>query len=470
MIESRGIRTGAGLRAAWEDVREIIGGERFVALLLSGSAAAFVVKVAGAGLGFLAHLVLARALGVSSYGTFVYVYTWTRILAMVSRMGFQNSLVRFVPEYSVREEWALLKGACRRSFQLVALVSGLMGLGLLALVMLAPGAVGAGRAPVFAVAAVALPFLALLGVEKGLLRGWKHVALADLPELVIRPALLLFSVVVLYWFVGGDGISATGATALHSGGMVFAVVAGAVFLKKTTPSELERKTSPAYESRKWLSVSLPLLLVSGMYMLSRHVSLMTVAFLTGDRAAGLLGAGLRVSRIVVFGLSATNMIVAPLIAELYHKENRAELQRLLTVAAWGIFGITVLLSVGLVTVGPLILGAFGEGFRPAYLPLVIILIGQLVNSMSGAVGFIMLMTGHQNQAAVIVGTSVALNFVLCLILVPVFGVIGGAMAMCAGIAFWNIAMVVYVWRKLGLNPTVLPRRWMSRFYAGRSEP
>jgi O-antigen/teichoic acid export membrane protein len=458
--QSNGIRLDAGLRTAWGDLWDKLRGEGLTAVLLRGSAGAFGVKIAGAALGFLVQVVLARALGVRSYGTFIYVYTWTRIFAVLSRLGFHNSLVRFVPEYTVKRQWALLKGASRRSFQLVALTGGCLAAAVLIFAGTAPGIVGPGRAPAFAVAALGIPLLALLGVEQGLLRGLKRVALADTPELVLRPAFLVVATVVFYLYVGRGSLSASCATALHAGATAIAFVGGLCFLRSASPKKMVNSAETNYETRRWVTVSLPLLAIAGMNLLSRQTSLLMVGSLAGDQAAGILGAAFRLSRLVIFGLLATNMIIAPMIAELYEEGKSSELQKLLTVGAWGIFAFTCLSSLFLIILGPYVLHLFGTGFQAAYIPLVIILGGLITNSLSGVVIYIMMMTGHQNQAALIVGGSVAVNFVLCFILVPRFGVLGAAAAMSVAMTCWNLAMVLYVWWNLDLNPTIfrLPAR------------
>ncbi len=91
-----------------------------------------------------------------------------------------------------------------------------------------------------------------------------------------------------------------------------------------------------------------------------------------------------------------------------------------------------------------------------YWSLVILVGGQIVNTLSGSVEFIMLMTGHQRAAAVIVAGAVAIILLICFLLVPSLGALGGAIATTAGTIFFNFVMVAYVMVKLKLNTTVLP--------------
>jgi O-antigen/teichoic acid export membrane protein len=49
-----------------------------------------------------------------------------------------------------------------------------------------------------------------------------------------------------------------------------------------------------------------------------------------------------------------------------------------------------------------------------------------------------------------------LNVLLSLALIPPFGLIGAAIATAFSTIAWNLAALVFVRRKLGVNPTILP--------------
>src|SRR5437868_6365706 len=79
------------------------------------SIAALAVYFVGAGLTCLAQLVIARLIGPDSYGVYAYVLAWVTLLAYLSTLGFHVSLLRFVPAYQVKEEWALVRGVIQYS-------------------------------------------------------------------------------------------------------------------------------------------------------------------------------------------------------------------------------------------------------------------------------------------------------------------------------------------------------------------
>ena len=68
--------------------------------LLSASLWSFVIYVGGAGLTFLAQLVIARKIGAPSYGIYSYVMAWTTLLSYMAALGFNIALLRFLAAYS----------------------------------------------------------------------------------------------------------------------------------------------------------------------------------------------------------------------------------------------------------------------------------------------------------------------------------------------------------------------------------
>ena len=81
----------------------------------------------------------------------------------------------------------------------------------------------------------------------------------------------------------------------------------------------------------------------------------------------------------------------------------------------------------------------------------ILLLGQIVNVVSGSVGNLLNMSGNEkdlNNVAILAGILVTiLNFSL----IPVFGVLGAAISTAIAISFQNISAAFYVKKRLGFN-------------------
>jgi O-antigen/teichoic acid export membrane protein len=154
---------------------------------------------------------------------------------------------------------------------------------------------------------------------------------------------------------------------------------------------------------------------------------------------------------------AITAIAAPLLSEFHTSGEREKMQRMVTLAARGIFVFTGGIGLFIFILRVPLLSIFGEAFEAASTVLAILVFGQAINALTGPVGIIMVMTGHHDQVSRIVGFSAALNVVLNAALIPAWGIEGAAVATVITTAFKNLAMLVYVLRQQQINPTIFAR-------------
>ena len=70
----------------------------------------FLIRVVSAALAYLSQILLARWMGGSEYGVYVYVWTWVLLLGSMMDFGISASAQKIIPEYRSRDEAALLRG------------------------------------------------------------------------------------------------------------------------------------------------------------------------------------------------------------------------------------------------------------------------------------------------------------------------------------------------------------------------
>src|SRR6202453_4670810 len=70
----------------------------------------FIIRVVSAALAYLSQILLARWMGGSDYGVYVYVWTWVLLLGSMMDFGISASAQKIIPEYRTRGEHALLRG------------------------------------------------------------------------------------------------------------------------------------------------------------------------------------------------------------------------------------------------------------------------------------------------------------------------------------------------------------------------
>lgn len=424
--------------------------------LIKGASSAFIIKVIGAALAFGVQIILARSLGVSNYGAYIYIYSWLTVLVIPVRLGFDNSLIRFIPEYHSSKRWGDLKGILVFSFCCVGIFSILTTIFILILLSVWSGLLPTYDRELIIVAAICLPFLGLLHIAKSVLKGLKKVILSQIPEMLIKQTVIGVGTILVY-FILDRSINSIHVMWVTLITIFISLIVALLFLKKVIP----RQVSKAQLTKKykfWFGVTFPMLLITGINIVLKKTDVIMIGSFLGKEAAGIYGATVKVSDLSLFGLQAVNTIAAPLISQYYYSNNINMLQHIITLATRGAFFVSLFISVFFIVIGEFVLDIFGKGFPAGYWALSILLTSQIINAFSGSVGFLMTMTGHQKQAAQILAASAVINLVLNLIFIPYLGIEGGAIATGFSVIFWNISMVFYVKKNLKIDSTAVSIR------------
>src|ERR1700686_529342 len=109
-------------------LRSIFGGsgEASVTTRLAGTI--FIIRVVSAAMAYLSQILLARWMGGSDYGVYVYVWTWVLLLGSMMDFGISASAQKIIPEYRTAGEHALLRGFLSGSRWLTFIVSAVVSL------------------------------------------------------------------------------------------------------------------------------------------------------------------------------------------------------------------------------------------------------------------------------------------------------------------------------------------------------
>lgn len=422
------------------------------AALARGSFGSLSTKLVGMGVLFGVHVLLARLLGTSDYGVYVYTMTCVDMLAVLCLLGYHTSLVRFVAEYRAREQWGLLRGILRRSTQVVAVASFLVSAVAGALLWRFGERLSDSQFETFVVGAGVLPLFCLCWLRESSLRALKRMVQSEMLLKVLRP--LVVGVLAVSIYAGTDQIKAWWAMGYNLAAVGFVFLVGTVLLRRRLQAEL-LKIEPVYKTVFWTAVSLPMLFMATMYWILKRTDIIMLGAYLGTAEAGIYSTASEVSGIMEVGLAGVNSMLAPMVSEFYHTGQTEQLRRVVTLAARAVFVYMVTAMMVMSFSGRIVLSLYGSKFVEAYVPLLVLLGGQVVNAMVGPVGLIMTMTGHQNKAGLILGLGAVVNVSLNMLLIPRLGLVGAAVASAASMVVWNVLMFGYVRAVVGINPTVI---------------
>jgi O-antigen/teichoic acid export membrane protein len=416
--------------------------------LVRGSFASFTTRVVGVALSYVSAILLSRTLGVGGYGIYSIALAWALVLVLPSRAGLDYAALRFATNYLEDRDFGRLRGFFRFSAFVIFCVSLVAG----GVVYLVTSMRLTSIAPAVAPGAALVIFpIAALGLVGALLRTARRIAAAQFYEQILRPALLIGALGAA--FAAGLRVSPANAMMLTAVSAFAALAFGIAHVVRAI-GEL-RGTGDYGPRRSWLALSFPLLLTGVVQELLNQLDIIMLGYLQTPAAAGLYSASWRLASLITFGLSALSISSGPLVASAHSRGDVLELARVARITARFGFLAGIALAVPLLLAGSSVLALFGPEFRAAYPALVILVAGGVINAFTGVVAYFLTLTGRQIQALWIFTGALAISFALNLLLIPSFSIIGAAIASIGATLFWNVAMLLYVRRTMGIDASAL---------------
>lgn len=434
-------------------IKRLRSGDADLRELMRGGAIAFLVKLIAAGSAFWMHVIIARELGADQAGLYFLAYTLVFSLAAISRLGLQNTLVRFIASHHAEKEWKQVKavlGIAMR-WSLVASMLASMQLWLWAEVLARDVFSRPELTQVLRVMAPVIPLMALFTLQASALQGIKRILESQTTLSVAVPLSLVFLMLLLK---PADALSAAVLLLVASAG---ALLLGVLWWGLAVSNE---GTAPAVVDRRSILAScLPLLAVVASNQVVTWSSQIMLGVWATAADVAIFNAAQRTAILISLVLVAVNSIAAPKFAAHFRFGKRTALRNTAIHATRLTLGLTVV-PFTLIQASPgTVLSLFGGEFTEGATVLRILAIGQLVNVATGSVGFLLSMTGNERllRNNVLLAAVIALGGGLALI--PHFGLPGAAVATAAGIAVQNLLGVWQVQRVLGFNTLAIWRSY-----------
>ena len=435
--------------------------DKFVAKTAGGT---FLLQVFYLASGFITTLLLTRWIGVEGLGAYNFVTSWMLLVVILVVFGLEDYLVRETAAARGRQDpqtatrlWNFSRGFIL-TFSLIAVACIYCLLPWLNFEDL-------NLRPTFMVGPIMIPLVSMIAIYRGRFRANKQIIKSLIPECLIRPILLMTTIGLLLW----STTPGNPATALLINviatfvAMAFCMLAAHLTGPETVdPSQAN--LSPASEdhffpgylkaSKTWLIGSLPFVVIAGISIINQRTDRLMLGALQDIKSVGLYSVAVQMAMVVNFTLLGLNQAIAPLVAERHDANRSKELQKTL-IQATNIATLGSLLIVAaLVALGPIVLAIFGPDFSDSYLPMIILAVGQLLNVASGPVGTILSMSRQERFVGIGMLASVVCNILLNFLLIPRYGVNGAAIATAVSVGVWNLLMVVFAKRILGIEANI----------------
>src|SRR6266567_4329521 len=286
-------------------LRSMLDGSGEASLTKRLAGTIFIIRVISAALAYLSQILLARWMGGSDYGVYVYVWTWVLLLGSMMDFGISASAQKIIPEYRTSGEHALLRGFLSGSRWLTFAVSTLVSLALVGIVkLLSPWIDPAEVLPLY-IGCMTLPAFVVANTQDGIARSHDWMQRGLLPQFIIRQALIIGFTAGA--FALGFHLGATIAMLASTAAVWLAMIGQMIVLNRRLAGHIA-PGAKAYDFRGWLAVSLPILLVESFYLLLSYTDVLVLQQFRSSEDVGVYFAVVKTLALVSFihyAMSAT---------------------------------------------------------------------------------------------------------------------------------------------------------------------
>ncbi len=430
-----------------------------------GAGVLFFGTVIGLFFGFLAQILIARFYSPEEYGLFNLFFTVLSIFSSIGVLGLRNGISRYIGYYLGSKEsehinsvegWGLLIGT-------------IGGISFGAILYVSAPWIGPlfSESPAFVdylrIAALAMPFYVLLIVLTSIFRGFQRT----------REQILFFDLGKNAVFLLLSGI--IGFMALPFVGIIWAMFLAITLMMVTLTIYYLQKRKDLFDTAKRISLemdmgkkiilfSIPLVIVDIMYKVLGWTDTLMIGYFITDADVGFYNVAKILATTISIASGVAHFIYTPLVAGLYAQKKFKENDVIYTTLTKWLCFISLPITLLLIFFPNEIIDIFfGIDYADSVIPLQILAIIYFINILMGPNGATLTAYGKTNFLMYATSASGGFNIALNVLLIPIYGIIGAAIATGISILSINVIRVyklkaisgVHSLKSATLKPVVL---------------
>lgn len=431
---------------------------------------AFAVRVASAALLYVMQVILARWMGGFEYGVYVFVWTWVLILGGLSPLGLNVVAIRLIPEYSETNQNELLRGLYLGTRGLALATGTVVALvGMAGLYTFEDYVANHYVLPIY-LALVCIPLFALGDMHDGLGRGQAWIGIALVAPYIVRPVLILAFMGIAY-LLELPMVAATAAASAILATWIASIGQLIAFEIRLRQSDQKHRAEPSnatahatssghantyrFDFKTWLTISAPLLVINACELLLQYTDVLIISHYLTPEDVGIYFAAAKTMSLIMFVHYAVGSAVANRFSAMNARGDSEGLRAFVSDAVNWTFWPSLAAAIALLALGKPLLALFGEAFvTDGYPVMFILVVGFLVRSAMGPSDFLLNMLGEQRLCAIVLVATAILNVVLNLVMIPLYGTPGAAIATASSLSVAALSHWLAVRVRLNLDVAI----------------
>lgn len=396
---------------------------------------------------FLLQVLLARTLGLKAFGEYSYIISLITIASLFCIWGGERFLIKQVAIFNNRKQWNHYSKLTKNFFSIVLVNSFFVSLLIIGYLYFAPNS---HYSPLeLTIIALLLYVVSISRISASISKGLGFVTYSELIFTLGRPVFIIVILLMSALFFSINIATILGITLLS-----YLLIHIIMWRKNSalTKSKVTSKRSPHILS--YYKKAFPFLIIGLGFPLMVNLDIIVLGFFEKPESIAIYVASSKIIGIVLIGLTSANLLIAPKLPVLYKDNKMNEFIALIRRNNIFIFVVTLVPVLILGFYGRDILRVFGEEYTKGHDVLLILLLSQSFNVIFGPVNLVAVMTGYQKISSYMVIIVCFLEFLLCIILIPKYGILGAAYSNLIAYFTINFALAILIKVKLGVNVTL----------------
>lgn len=396
-------------------------------------------------IGYLLILLISKRYGSEGVGIYTLTLSIVTILAIISSLGLNLSILRFIGEFK-KEKNKKLKLLYLYSLEVVTILSLIISFTLYHFSYYIATNIfdNSNYKSALEMASYIIPFFALSNINIEYIRGLKNIKVSEYLRSFNRP----FINIILLYFIGFYIFDILLPLYTLMGAIIVTIILSTIFIFRRVGG-IYYCDCQDFGRKKLIKTSTPMMFSTLAGFIMGDMGIYMVEYYLPTSSVGVFAIAMKLSFLISIILITVNNISAPKFSELYWSGERAKLQKLIRQSSKMIFLASLIIGFIIIIFAKEILSIFGDEFIDGVDVLYLLIASQLINSFTGSVGILLNMTGHQKAYKYITLTALIISMILYYLLIPIYGIIGAGISAMIGSIIINLWAMLYAKIKLG---------------------
>ena len=418
--------------------------------IASGTGLMFVGTVFSNVMSLLYGVLIARAIGAKLLGLFYLGGSITGFIAPFAILGLSEGILRYIALFHAKGDFQAIRKTIRWILSVVAIIS--TSLCFLLFLLAKVIAVNWFHKPeltvVLALLAIAVPFGCLNNICLSSVQALQQIKYRVYVERCITPVFRF--IVVGGLFLLGWRLMAVIVS--HLASVIFGLGMGGYYLRKVLHKQSHAINGISQDASmsQIMRFSLPLFASVFVRMPPNQLIIWLLGAIWSTEAVAIYRIAINLKELGTIVLNSLNSVFAPMISGLFGQPKKLE-QVYKTATRW-IVSLSIPIYLLIILLAQKLLNLYGDAFVAGAIPLMLLCLGDIVNSGVGSAGYMVMMSGHPNVHLYNeVGTAV-LTAVVSFIAIPKYGILGAAFAVTIAVVCVNLIRLIEIYYFLRIHP------------------